>query len=320
MIRTMTVAKYAAPIATAALMLLRASPAHANGQWIQITSGSPCVDGTDGYTNSQRIAQAGGPLYVLGCDETASGLDNHIWQFFPSGNAQSVCSSQTTNQYWCPADAGGGGWAATIAAAPDTSNHWAVNSSGGIYKYFASSRSYSPVKTGCADSIGVGPNDDVWVTGCGAHCSNHDCIYEGSGCGGNNGSCTWTQRGGSSDNAAMVTFDAASGGTAWIINGTNDTVKKWTGTAWSAVTHNGLPNDVLQSLSVWNGTVCVTAIQFNHDNPIYCLAPGGSSWSQVSPTSQDAYTFTVSGQPFTVTGSAYKNMFDGTLWVWENII
>jgi hypothetical protein len=55
------------------------------------------------------------------------------------------------------------GGAVQIASSPDTQNPWVINHTGAIYEWTGSGW-YE--LSGCAKSIGVGPNNTAWVLGC----------------------------------------------------------------------------------------------------------------------------------------------------------
>ena len=227
--------------------------------------------------NRDTIARAGGPnfsqVYALGYTTRDSGGDLApdflVYQYSGAGN-YTECGA------WSPID-DGRGWAVAIAGAPDTPNHWAVNAHEELHKYFADTNEYSPPKSGlCAyGQIAVGPNDDIWATSCdgpGTDYGGYQArdVYEGSGCGGNDANCTWTQRemfDGTAFGPASaidIAFDPTPGGVAWIIASPYPPdVRVWVpagGVFWR-VSMEGLPaNSSITQISVTGPSACVAML------------------------------------------------------------
>ena len=149
-----------------------------------------------------------GQVYVLGsqghtCDGCPAGGQNYpVYRYSGDGGYIDHDYQNGEGLAWTPV-ASGRGYAVAISGAPDSLNHWVTNATGGIYKYFQSGDFYSPSKANGAMScaygqLAVGYNDDVWATSCdeppGAPNAQQRHVYEGSGCGGKDANCTWTQK------------------------------------------------------------------------------------------------------------------------------
>ena len=180
------------------------------------------------------------------------------------------------------------GGAASVAVSPE-GVAWVITGSGAIYRWNGSSFDLKP---GCATTIGVGSNEQVWVTGCGAYQNGGHAIYKWTG-------SAWQQMPGAAGKIAV-----SPEGRPWVITFQNY-VYRWDGAAFQ-----GLPG-------------CANSIGVGANDAAYAIGCGdwvngagygvyrwnGSDWENIPGAHGQKVTVSAQGTPWIVDGVGNIHQF-----------
>jgi hypothetical protein len=172
------------------------------------------------------------------------------------------------------------GGAAAVAVSPE-GTAWVLTGGGAIYRWNGSGFDLLP---GCATSIGVGSNNQAWVTGCGAYQSGGHAIFKWTG-------SAWQQMPGAAGQIAV-----SPEGTPWVVTFQNS-IFKWDGQAFQPLP--GCANSI--GVGANNAAYvlgCGTDYVINQGYGVYQW--NGADWNQVPGAHGYKVTVSPHGTPWIV--------------------
>ncbi|HEY2517535.1 MAG TPA: hypothetical protein VGI39_41965 [Polyangiaceae bacterium] len=159
----------------------------------------------------------GGDAWVTGCSPNpGNGGGASIYQLQSRPHQQESDDHSIWHRSFVQIDGQDGAAATQVAVSPE-GTAWVLNAQGNIYAFNGVGFSQYP---GCATSIGVGSNENVWVIGCSTVGDGGKGIYRLVG--------SQFVQVDAADGAAGTKIAVSPEGTAWVLNAQGN-IYKWTG-------------------------------------------------------------------------------------------
>ena len=171
------------------------------------------------------------------------------------------------------------GGAAAVAVSPEGTG-WVLTGAGAIYRW--NGRGFDLIP-GCATTIGVGSNNQAWVTGCGAYASGGHAIFKWTG-------NAWQQMPGAAGKIAV-----SPEGTPWVVTFQNE-IFKWDGHAFQQLP--GCANSI--GVGAQDAAFVIGCGDWAQNQGYGVYQWNGSDWNQVPGARGDKVTVTPRGTPWIV--------------------